>query len=86
MSMTVRELIEYLEQFDEDAQVLIMEQPSWPFEYSIDGVITREELIERRKEEDDGTAEELGDGMNKNDVFLVEGTQLRYGDKNAWNM
>ena len=86
MSMTVRELIEYLEQFDEDAQVLIMEQPSWPFEYSIDGVITREELIERRKEEDDGTAEELGYGMDKTDVFLVEGTQLRYGDKNAWNM
>lgn len=37
--MTVGELIEMLQDFDEEAEVRLAEQPSWPFEYSIGGVI-----------------------------------------------
>ena len=37
--MTVRELIEELKYMDEDATVRFASQPSWPFEYSIYGVI-----------------------------------------------
>jgi hypothetical protein len=33
--MKVRELIEYLENFDEESEVRLAMQPSWPFEYSI---------------------------------------------------
>lgn len=82
MSMTVGELIEYLEQYDRDAQVLLMEQPGWPFEYSINGVVSREEIINQETDEDRA---ELGDGEEINDVFLLEGTQLRYGSKKAWD-
>jgi len=82
MSMTVGELIEYLEQYDRDAQVLLMEQPRWPFEYSINGVVSREEIINQEPDED---LAELGDGEEINDVFILEGTQLRYGSKKAWD-
>tara|TARA_R100000908_G_C3687569_1_gene103426 strand:+ start:234 stop:440 length:207 start_codon:yes stop_codon:yes gene_type:complete len=37
--MTVRELIEELRLMDQDAKVRFASQPSWPFEYSIYGVI-----------------------------------------------
>ena len=37
--MTVRELIEELKYMDEDATVRFASQPSWPFEYSISGVV-----------------------------------------------
>ncbi len=37
--MTVRELIEELKYMDEDATVRFASQPSWPFEYSINGVV-----------------------------------------------
>jgi len=84
MSMTVGELISYLEQYDENAKVLLMTQKSWPFENAIDGVISREEVMDRNREED-GEDERLGDGEEKSDVFIVEGTQLRYGSKNAWD-
>ena len=84
MSMTVGELIEYLEQYDRDAKVLLMTQQSWPFENAIEGVISREEVMERNREED-GEDARLRDGEEMSDVFILEGTQLRYGSKNAWD-
>ena len=84
MSMTVGELIELLEQYDRDANVLIMEQPNWPFEYAIEGVISREEVMDMSREED-GDDVIPRDGEEKSDVFILEGTQLRYGSKDAWN-
>jgi hypothetical protein len=74
MKMNVRDLIEMLQDYDEDAEVFIMEQPNWPFEYSVIGVISRSEF---EKDEDND--------KDSNDVFLLEGRQLRYGNKNAWN-
>lgn len=40
---TVRELIEMLEFYPEDAQVFLAVQPSWPFEHSISTVISTED-------------------------------------------
>ena len=37
--MTVGELIHELKYMDEDATVRFASQPSWPFEYSISGVV-----------------------------------------------
>ena len=37
--MTVEELIEELKYMDKDATVRFASQPSWPFEYSIYGVV-----------------------------------------------
>jgi hypothetical protein len=39
MSMTVRELMEMLQDMDQDAEVRLAHQPQWAFEYSVDQVI-----------------------------------------------
>lgn len=37
--MTVEELIQELECMDRDAEVRLAEQPAWPFEYNLSGVV-----------------------------------------------
>jgi len=86
--MNVRELIELLEEQDPDAEVLIMSQENGPFENAVAGVAVREEMIE---DDDDLTDEESEEpryerGTAANDVFIVEGEQLRYGSKAAWRV
>jgi len=86
--MNVRELIELLEGMDADAEVLFVSQPSWPFEYSIDGVVERRNVRDEDEDYDDDEDEaeaSYRDGEKANDVFLVEGRQLRYGSKNVWD-
>ena len=63
--MTVADLIEELKWMPEGAEVRFASQPSWPFEYSIDDVISAE--IENRRT---GEAEGV--------VYLAEGRQLGY--------
>ena len=89
--MKVSELLELLEEQDPDAEVLVMSQPNWPFELSLAGVTTREEMLRADRDEDgDGDDDEqeprLESGAAKSDVFLVEGEQLRYGSKTAWSV
>jgi hypothetical protein len=80
MSMTVGELKEYLENFDDEAEVRIMSQPSWPFEYSIDSVKSREDFEDIENSEDEPQRKE----KNISDVFIIEGSQLCYGNKDAF--
>ena len=69
--MKVSELIELLEEQDPDAEVLVMMQQSWPFECSLAGVTTREEMLRADRDEDvDGDEDE----------------ELRYGSKTAWSV
>jgi hypothetical protein len=57
--MKVSELIELLEEQDPDAEVLVMSQPNWPFELSLAGVTTREEMLRADRDEDgDGDDDE----------------------------
>ena len=86
--MKVSELIELLEEQDPDAEVLVMMQQNWPFECSLAGVTTREEMLRADREDRDEDDEEprLESGTAKSDVFLVEGQQLRYGSKTAWQV
>jgi hypothetical protein len=92
----------------EQAEVRLMHQPSWPFEYSISGVCKRsdfqtavdecgeltgsldEELEgldgdERKQAEADELERIKRDENRKECVFLVEGRQLCYGHKEAWD-
>lgn len=86
--MTVSELIDLLEDCDPDAEVLLMSQPSWPFEHTVAGVAIRSEIGDRDEdgadEDDDDPRPAREDGTRSNDVFILEGTQLRYGSRDAW--
>ena len=80
--MTINELIERLEEYREeiggDAEVRLMTQANWPFEYGITGLASREE-INAAVDED---ANEYP--PNERILFIVEGQQLGYGAKEAW--
>jgi len=89
--MKVQELIDILEEHDPDAEVLIMSQQSWPFENRVHGVTVRSAMESGAEEdgegEDDAPDEtEADDGRSASDVFIVEGHQLRYGSKTAWEV
>ena len=85
--MNVRELIERLQDMDPEAEVLFMSQPSWPFEYSIQNIVTRGDIEEAESNFDDTplSDRDYHDGEKQADVFLIEGSQLRYGSKAAWD-
>lgn len=81
--MKVRELLERLRDCSPDAEVRIMTQPSWPFENSISGVVERREFSDPGAElAEHCTAEHC----TLDDVFILEGRQLRYGSKKAWEV
>ena len=62
--MTVQELIEELKYMDGDATVRFASQPSWPFEYSIYGVV---QTTVRDNEDNE-----------RDMVYLEEGRQVGY--------
>jgi len=92
--MTIDELIERLEEYREliggDAEVRLMTQQNWPFEYDLHGVCSGEEindLDERDLPDDEDDAIDDEDDVTDDKIFyLVEGTQLGYGSKRAWHI
>ncbi|MEO1526567.1 MAG: hypothetical protein AAFX06_14115 [Planctomycetota bacterium] len=85
--MTLGELIGLLEEYrddhGEDCEVRLMTQQNWPFENRIAGVTSGAEMNEAEHDvphefaDDQDVAE---DAM----VYIVEGGQLCYGSKRAW--
>lgn len=112
-SITVGELKEMLECYDDETEVRIMHQPNYPFEYSIANRVfdvvetygqpsTRPEppkssepnYDERYKQYQEDLEEwqflnderfQPTDEPESGVVYLVEGRQLGYGTKDAWN-
>ena len=94
--MTVSELMELLEGCDPDAEVRIMSQEGWPFECRVAGVAVREAFGDEECECDHRFVDpheegcpalgepEYPEATAANDVFIVEGSQERYGSKRAW--
>ena len=84
--MDIDTLIELLkdarEEMGGDAEVRLMTQHNWPFENAVFGVTTGAE-INNSDDEDD---EEDQNVENDNTIYIVEGQQLCYGSKNAWNV
>lgn len=72
--MTVQELMDTLRDMDPDADVLIMVQPSWPFEHTLRAAQQRSDF------ESDEDCD-----RNLNDVVLTVGSSLRYGNPDAWS-
>ena len=83
--MTLDELIERLEEYRDElggnTEVRLMTQQSWPFENALLGVVSGEEI-------NDCDDEEFEDEDVEDDhiVYLVEGDQLCYGSKRAWEL
>ena len=82
--MTIQDLIDRLEEerdmLGPDAEVRMLSQPNWPFEYSIAGVTIRSEVQRCGDADEEGPEDEEEDC-----VFLCEGTQLCYGPRDAWS-
>ena len=84
MTITIDELIARLEdcrdELGGDAEVRLMTQSNWPFENDIVGVTTSREIRDAEHEDDfdpQGDADEV--------AYIVEGQQLGYGTKAAWD-
>jgi hypothetical protein len=84
--MTINELIERLEEYrDEiggDAEVRLMTQQNWPFENTIYGLASGVEINDTSDEDD---PEDDGDVDEDAILYIVEGSQLGYGTKRAWD-
>ena len=88
--MKVHQLIEILDELDSDGDVFIVVDANYPFEYWVEGVAIREEMVDPDDDQaDDGpvrdrwTASESS--LPRNDVLIVAGSQARYGSQRAWD-
>jgi len=84
--MTLDELLQRLEEYRDllggDAEVRLMTQSHWPFENAILGMVSKDEIEAASEDEED-----LPEGDSQEAVlYLVEGEQLGYGDKRAWEV
>ena len=81
--MTLNELIERLEEYrdlhGEDCEVRLMTQQNWPFENAITGLVSGAEINDTDDEDDEDVDTDAV-------VYIVEGTQLGYGSKRAWEI
>ena len=70
-------LNDYREEFGGDAEVRLMTQQNWPFENRICGVTSGRDM----NETDDDDDQDVADDQT---VYIVEGGQICYGSKRAW--
>ena len=90
--MTIDELFEYLEHYrDEiggDTEVRLMTQQNWPMEYMICGLASQDEMDEQIEDdaETDGESEDETKADDEPILYIVEGRQLGYGSKRAWDV
>ena len=81
--MTLNDLIERLEEYrdqlGEDAEVRLMTQQNWPFENTITGLASGEEINDADDDDDEDVEPDAV-------IYIVEGQQLGYGSKRAWEI
>jgi hypothetical protein len=87
-NMTIDELIARLEDYrDEiggDAEVRLMTQQNWPFENTICGLASGAEINDFDEDDEDGDDDD--DATEDSVLYIVEGQQLGYGTKRAWDV
>jgi hypothetical protein len=66
----------------EDCEVRLMTQQNWPFENAITGLVSGAEINNTEDDEEGGDDDVEADAV----VYIVEGTQLCYGSKRAWEL
>ena len=81
--MNLDTLIEILNDYREshggDAEVRLMTQQNWHFENHICGITSGQEVNDTNEDNDDDE-----DVADENIVYIVEGGQICYGSKRAW--
>ncbi len=73
-------LTDYRDEIGGDAEVRLMTQQNWPFENRICGLTSGQEMNDATDDE----AEEGDDVAEDAIVYIVEGGQICYGSKRAW--
>ena len=85
--MTLDTLIEiltdYRDELGGDAEVRLMTQQQWPFENSICGLVSGQEMNDA-DDEDADEDDDAQDVAEDTTIYIVEGEQLGYGSKLAW--
>ena len=101
--MLLTDLIARLEEFAQDhpdAEIRLMTQCQWPFEYSILGIATKRDMDDESARQEAERLRERGVELDDEDevgprkdptpgseiIYLVEGSQLGYGTKAAWDV
>jgi hypothetical protein len=79
--MKVRELMRLLAVQDPEAEISLVNQPHYPMEHRISGVVARGDLIDGI-----GVAWRQDEGVAPADVLIVEGAWQRYGVQSAWSI
>ena len=75
----IEQLVDYADDFGNEVEVRLMTQENWPFENELVGLVSSDQLNE---------ADESGDELDPTGddvVYLIEGRQLKYGNKLAWD-
>ena len=84
--MTLDTLIEiltdYRDELGGDTEVRLMTQQQWPFENRICGLTSGQEVNDASDEEDYDSDD--SDVAEDAVVYIVEGGQMGYGSKRAW--
>ena len=87
--MTLNDLIERLEEYRDlmgkDCEVRLMTQQNWPFENAITGLVSGAEINDAEADDDDEGVNTGTDVETDAVVYIVEGEQLGYGSKRAWD-
>ncbi len=87
LSELIARLNEYAEDLGGDAEVRLMTQQNWPFENKLLGLCSGAEINDAEyceSDEDDSTDD--GDVSDESVLYLVEGGQICYGSKRAWEI
>jgi hypothetical protein len=83
--MTIDELIARLEDYRDEiggeAEVRLITQQNWPFENTICGLASGAEINDFDEDEEDGN-----DATDDSVLYIVEGQQIGYGTKRAWDV
>ena len=77
----IESLSDYRDEVGGDAEVRLMTQQNWPFENRICGVTSGQEMNEATDEDADDDDQDVTDDAI---VYIVEGGQICYGSKRAW--
>jgi len=81
--MKVSRLISLLESFPEDWEVRLMTQQEYPFEHAIAGVANGAQIEDKDLDADEDD-EYVAGTTREGYVFITEGDQLAYGQRDAW--